>query len=308
MIERHRIENDEQWQRLRARDVTASVVGALFGVHPYVTMGRLHVDKVDGPMFAEIQESAVMRRGRALERVVADEVVMKFARVNASIEVEKAYEYFRDPDVRVGATPDYFITLHDPRGRGILQCKTVGSLQFKKEWSEDSMPLWISLQIATEMMLTESQWGIVGVLVIGDFTYELHTYSVERIAGVENRIRQGVRKFWQDIADGKEPQVDYQRDGELIRAMFPREAAGKILDLSGDNRIPELLERRDMLRLGIKQVEADLEAIDNELKHKIGDAEQASARGWLMTYKSQHRREYTVPASDIRVFRVKRET
>jgi predicted phage-related endonuclease len=304
VIERHEITSHDQWMALRAQDVTASVVGALFGVHPYTTIGRLHVEKVDGAIFGN-PESSVMRRGTALEKIVAEEVQRRYK----NWSIVKAKEYFRDPEVRLGATPDYLISQHEPdKGVGILQCKTVGAMQWRKEWTEETLPFWVSLQALTEMMLTDCQWGVVAALVIGDFTFDLYCYDMERHPAAEERIRLASKEFWQAIDEGREPKIDYERDAELLKALYPRELVGKTVDLRGDNRIGELLERREILKASAKETDKQLDAIDAEIKHKIGDAETATARGWLLSYKLHHRKEHWVAASDYRRLNVKRET
>lgn len=298
------IYSHDQWQQLRSQDVTASVVGALFGVHPYMTVGKLQVEKVEGVSFARA-DSAVIRRGHALEKIVAEEVFRKFGEECA---ITKATEYFRDVDARLGATPDYWITMEGKPGRGILQCKTVGSLAFRRAWDDEKViPFWVSLQAITEMMLTDSKWGMVAVLVIGDFEFGLNTYFCERHPGAEQRIRTAAIEFWTAIDEGREPRIDYARDGELLKALYPREVTDKTLDLSGDNRILDLLESRESFRVSVKKLEDGLTEIDNEIRHKMGDAELATARGWLLTNRTHHRKERLMPASEYRVLRVKRE-
>jgi hypothetical protein len=38
----------------------------------------------------------------------------------------------------------------------------------------------------------------------------------------------------------------------------------------------------------------------------MGTASTAWLEGWAISWRAQHRKEYTVPAADIRVLRVKR--
>ena len=68
MIERIPITSREQWLELRRSAVTASDVGAIFGLHPYKTPLRLWADKTGVNL--EDVENAAMRRGRWLEAAV----------------------------------------------------------------------------------------------------------------------------------------------------------------------------------------------------------------------------------------------
>jgi predicted phage-related endonuclease len=301
-VERIAITSEEQWKALRRQDVTASTIGALFGVHGYKTLGELHVEKsgIDLPARAE---SSVIRRGRILERVVADEV----QRERPDWKIAKANDYLRDTKRRIGATPDFYI---DENGRrGVLQTKTVASSIFKKQWLEMGVPpFWISLQCVTEMMLDDADFGVVAALVVGDFAFELHIFDVPRHAATEKRIRDAVEAFWHKVDSGQQPTIDYERDGPLLAVLYPRETKGKIIDLHGDNHIIELLEERERLDEAVEHLEAAFNACNNEIKAKLGDAEAAVVPGWRITFKEQHRKEHTVRASSFRVLRCVRET
>jgi len=66
-----------------------------------------------------------------------------------------------------------------------------------------------------------------------------------------------------------------------------------------------MLDRRAALCDRMKADEAAVEAINAELMFLLGDAEAASGlNGWRITYKTQHRSAYSVPAKDLRVLRV----
>src|SRR5262245_1953833 len=108
---------------LHFEDVTASVVGATVTHHPYMTIGQLFY-RVKGLVLPKDNEAA-LRRGRYLERVVAE----VFQDENPDWDLCKANVYLRDPDLRLGAHPDYRV--RDPQGRpGILEAKTVGAVEF----------------------------------------------------------------------------------------------------------------------------------------------------------------------------------
>jgi predicted phage-related endonuclease len=300
-IESIAIVDEAQWQALRKRDVTASTIAALFGLHPYKTVGELHVEKsgIELPAHAE---SSVVRRGRALEGVVAAEV----QRVRPDWKITKATNYLRDTKRRIGATPDFYI--EDDGRRGVLQTKTVASSIYKKTWLEaGGMPFWIGLQCVTEMMLDDADFGVVAALVVGDFEFALHLIDVPRHAATEKRIRDAVEEFWRKVDSGAPPTIDYERDGALLAAMYPHETPGKIVDLRTDNRIVELLEERTTLAASVDQVKEALDACNNEIKAKLGDAEAAIVQGWRLTFKEQHRKEYTVKPTSYRVLRITKD-
>jgi predicted phage-related endonuclease len=284
---------------LREHDVTASRIGALFGCHPYETLAGLAMAK-RGVVLPD-HDSAVLRRGRILESAVAAAVREE----KPTWRVAKLNIYLRDRLLRLGATPDFAVT--DEQGRrGILQAKTVAPLEFKRHWSDGVPPFWITLQCLTESMLDDAAIGYVAALVV-DYTCPLHIFEIPRHAGAEARIRQRVAEFWQDVEAGREPKIDYERDGALVAAMYPHHVEGKAIDLRHDNRMPELLAARDALAERIRESEADKDVIENEIKSKIGDAETAIVPGWRVSLREQHRKEHTVRASSFRVLRTAKE-
>jgi predicted phage-related endonuclease len=299
MIEEIPITSPEQWQALRAKDVTASVVAALFGVHPYLTIGQLYAQKKQ-LMLATVSNAA-MRRGNRLENLVAQEVAEK----HPTWVINKATSYFRDPDLRLGATPDFFINPDSEDQRGILQVKTAGQSVFKRHWREGP-PLWILLQVATEMHLTGAQWGMVAVMPVGEWSdFSVETYHVERHQGVIDRIIQATKMFWHAFDHDAVPTIDYERDNELISLLYPAETPGKTLDLSYDNRMRELLIQRQHACAALKVTEEMRDTLETEIKAKIGDAERVLVPGWNVTLKLQHRKAYTVKETSFRRLNIK---
>jgi predicted phage-related endonuclease len=303
-IERIPITSREQWLELRKPDVTASVVGALFGVHPYVSALKLYLQH-SGIEFSE-PDSAVTRRGRLLESAVA----LAVEEQRPDWRIEKCTDYFRDPELRLGATPDFFIH-DDPRGLGVLQTKTAAPHVYERDWQNgDVTPFWIQLQNLTEVMLTGAAFGVVAVLRVDAFDLACSMNEVPRLAGAEKRIIDGVRGFWADVAAHREPDPDYAKDAELLRLIAPHEEAGKTIDLSGDNEILAMLDQREeIIAQIIKPAEARVDGIDTAIKFRIRDAERViGLPEWSISWKTSHRPEYTVQAKDVRTLRIQRRT
>jgi predicted phage-related endonuclease len=160
-IERRIIADREQWLAWRREDVTASAIGALFGVHPYLTKMRLYAEK-RGVEFGANEDNKLLRRGRWLEPAVGAAV----AELRPDWRIVPAGVYLRDPELRLGATPDFFI-YDDPRGLGVLQAKTASPSAFKRDWADGAeVPMWIMLQLSVEMMLADAAFGAVAVLLV----------------------------------------------------------------------------------------------------------------------------------------------
>jgi predicted phage-related endonuclease len=306
-VERIPIVDREQWLALRRHDVTASTVGCLFPEvqHPYQTIAGLHAEKLGLEMPGPDPESAIIRRGTALEPVVAGEV----GRLLPGWSISKCQHYLRDTERRIGATPDFDII--DNHGhRGVLQTKTVGSYAFKRQWGEadnPTPPFWITLQVVAEMMLASADFGLIGVLVIGDFAFDTHIIEVDRNSAAEGKIYRAVERFWAAMDAGECPELDYERDTDLVKLLYPQEVEGKTVDLRSDNHILELLDEREAAIDAASAAEKAKERINNEIRAKMGDAESAIVNGWKVTLKTTHQKEQVRKATSYRVLRATRQ-
>jgi len=298
LTRRRKITTREEWLEWRKHDVTASRVGALFGCHPYETALRLSVEK-RGVEFENISNEA-MQRGEDLEPVIGKRV----GRLRPDWIIEPANMYLDYPEIRLGATPDFYIH-GDPRGLGVLQAKTVAPSVFHRDWNEGrEVPFWIVLQTLTEAMLVDATFAVVAPMVV-DSRLECHIIEVRRNPGAELKIIRAVKDFWNDVAEGNEPAPDFSRDAEVIRALSPRSREGSVADFAGNNEIPELCARYEALGEGIRGLETRRETIATELKFKMGDAEtSAGVADWLITYKTGERKAYSVPAKTLRTLRI----
>jgi predicted phage-related endonuclease len=298
-IERVEITSRDQWLNLRKSDVTASVVAALFGAHPYTSALKLYLAH-SGVEFDQADDR-VLRRGRLMEPAVA----LAVSEERPDWKIEKCDSYYRDPELHLGATPDFFIH-GDPRGLGVLQTKTAAPHIFERDWEGGAtVPFWIQLQVLTEAMLTKAAFGAVAVLRVDAFDLALALIEVPRHPAAEQRIKAAVVQFWDDIATRREPDADYNRDAELLKVIAPHEVAGTTVDLSGDNELPALLEQREEIMTGIKGFEARKDEIETMLKFKMRDAESVvGLPEWGISWKSQHRKEFVVPAKDVRTLRI----
>ncbi len=281
------------WLKARGQDITASVVGALFGVHDFVTPYELWAIKT-GRVRQQDEETDAMRRGRLLEPVAVQ--ILREERPEWRIEHNAADNtYFRDTERRIGATPD--VIAHCPqRGRGIVQIKSVEAGTYRRKWMDEEgnpeAPLWIALQATQEAFLTGAEWAAVMPLVIG-FGIEapLIDIPLDTMPGVIDAITEKAGEFWQMVAEDREPSVDYARDGALIDRLYaigdPREEA----DLTATPHIIEDIQRRDALRREIAAREVEAAGIETRIKALMGSAEVAHLPGGrTATWKTQKRR------------------
>lgn len=276
------------WLAVRKQDVTASEVAALFGAHPYKSALQVYADKTGQGV--EIGDNAAMRRGRILEPAVAEAWFEERGE-----RLEKCTDYMRCTARRIGATPDYVRPNGEP-----VEMKTVAPEKWA-EWDE-APPLAYQLQALVQAMLMDAPRAWIAVLV-DNRAKDFRVFEVPRHPSAEARIENAVAAFWRAVAADEMPAADYAKDGAAIAAMFPKDN-GETLDLTGDNRLPEVLQRRADLKASVSAAEAEIETIDAELKAKIGAASEATLPGWKISLKAQTRPERLMPASTFRVLRV----
>ena len=315
-IEKIEIIDEAQWHALRKRDVTASVAGALLGVHEYATAYGLWARKI-GALPEEIAAPAVsgdggsysvsdLERGCLLEPVVFELI----RRAKPTWRVDRADAYYRDPEARLGATPDAFAVDPARAGFGVIQVKTVSEHAYRRKWRdpdtrEVDLPLWIGVQAAVEAHLTGASWAAVAAMVV-DHKLTLHMIDIPLQPALIERVRLETTRFWSLVENGETPPVDYGRDANALLRVHAQDDGAEI-DLTGDNRLAELLADR-AVRSARKSADDDaLKAINAEIIHKLGNAATARCGDALISAKTVRRKEYVAKASTYRTIRIKME-
>jgi predicted phage-related endonuclease len=302
-----------QWLKTRMQDVTGSDVGALFGCHPWKTVADLYAEKIGAYPSPDEAPAGPKARGTRLEKFVAGEIADR----NPEWTVVKETDYYRDPETRLGGTPDYelYTSAPNPGSRCVLEIKTVAERDFKNIWKDPSCPeapplppVWILLQATTYMYLTGAPAAKIGVMPIGEWSsFDPIVIDVPRNENVIREIKTRVAKFWDAVERGEPPEFDFDRDMPAIKALYGSADPGKIVDLRQDSVMTDLLFERDRLKASLKNDETLLEPVEAQIRARIGDAETALVNGFSsVTLKSQHRREHLVKASDFRVLRAKK--
>lgn len=293
------------WLAYRHHDMTASVVGALLGVHEYTTAYEQWAIK-SGRIAPNADETPAMKRGRLLEPVAIQ--LLQEARPELTLIRPEAY--FTDTDIRLGATPDLFADC-PTRGPGVVQIKTTAEQVFRTKWFDRDtgdivVPLWIAVQALVEAHLTGRRWAEVAVMVVGQ-GLDLHTEPVPLNQKLIARIRAETARFWLLVESGAEPPPDYARDGAVIDRIYAEDDGGEI-DLSQDERVRELVSKRAALKSTISQSKEDLERCDAELRHRMGNAALAHLGGGeTMTLRTHRRHAYEVRESTYRVLRTPKD-
>lgn len=312
-VEIMRMTKRDAWLAARGRDVTASVVGALFGVHEYCSRYELYARKA-GLLAPEggDGETSAMRRGRLFE-TVAVEMIREDHPDWTIVHNAADNVYHRDPVARLGATPD--VIAHDPaRGWGVVQIKTTGRVTFDKKWRDEDgeiePPLWIMLQAELERHLTGGSWAAVAPLVVDEFfDARLELFDVPETPGLIDTMKAKAAEFWRDVEEGREPAPDYEADARVIERAHPEADPENEIDATDSDRVKELLRERGNAQRVRRFATKEIERIDTEIKHLMGDASVMHlGEGRKIEWRNQRRSGRWIAPSNGRVLRLPKST
>jgi predicted phage-related endonuclease len=285
MIERIKILDEEHWLDLRKRDITASVAPALLGIHDFMTPYKLFNQKAgltDGD-----EETAAMLWGKELEPIAAKIIRRQMPDWNVTYPV--GY-YYRDVEARIGATPD--IQILDRHGRrGNVQVKAV-SPWAQKKWVANSgslmePPLWIAVQAIIEATLTGADFCYVAAFSPFSQDFQIPLIEIPLHDELYEKIKAEVAEFWLRIKEGRPYPPDYKKDAAEIAKRYPMDLGGEI-DLSGDNEIPDAVDRLLDARTAKADAEAAEKIAKSEIAHRMGEATYALiSDGRRISFKSQ---------------------
>jgi predicted phage-related endonuclease len=297
----------EEWLAARKLTIGASESAALLGQHPYLTLRELWAIKT-GEIEDVRVETPAMKRGRLLERVAVE--FLQEERADWTITANKipGGKFFRDVEIGLSATPDAFIS--DPRreGFGICQIKSVGPIVFENDWGgayDPQVPDAVAIQAIQEAMLTGASFAYVAALIVAH-GIDLHLIEIPIHSGLVARLQAEAKDFWRRIKEDRPPEFDFRRDVTLVTRLYGKTTAGKEIDLSGKNDLPELAEEYAKLGASIKVDEAERKSIKARFLAELQDAEIGRFNGQiLVTAKLVRKPEYMVKAQEFRLLTVK---
>ncbi|MEJ6847499.1 YqaJ viral recombinase family protein [Sinorhizobium fredii] len=286
MIERRTITTIPLWLEWRRPFLCASEVAAAVGVDEYRAPLSLYAEKLG---LTSVVETPIMRRGRHFQEAARSYLCEE----RFDWRVYDPHVFVMDTETRLACTPDVLAEVPGRPGICNVQIKTISAPKFE-EW-HGVPPVGYTLQVATENMLLDANHGYLAVLAVSTYEASLHLFDVPRHEAAEKKIAAVARDFWDNIAAGRLPKPDYRLDAGTIEQMHPNAVKGEVIDLSGDNRLAEILPYRETLKKRIKADGEELEALNAEVRDKLGDAEEAEFPGWRITCRNQTRKSYAVP-------------
>jgi predicted phage-related endonuclease len=280
------------------RDLTASELGAVAGLDAYKTPYDIWAWK--SGLAEPPAETPVMRRGRLLEPGAIAALCEE--RPDLTV-IYPRNVYLRDPDIRLGGTPDAVALA--PERRLVVETKVI-SRQSHDAWAGTEPPVSWQIQTLANAMLMDADGGLLAVLVLGYADVDLVIRDIPRHAEAEARIRASTRGFWAAFDAGHAPDPDYQRDAATIRKLFPPDPA-RVEPVALAPGLAAALDQREELKMRMKADEETCAAIEAMVVHKLAGATHGTLPGWRVTHRMQSRAAYEVAAKDYPVLRISRE-
>lgn len=317
----------------RSQDITASVAGALLGVHPYWTAYKLWALKT-ARLSASLPNRA-QQRGSLFEPIAVNLVRHQYPDLLIDYPLDA---YWRDSVARMGASPDAFAMRPDI-GRGVLQIKTISEDAWRQGWADPDtgdvvLPTWIAVQANVEADLTDAAFAAVAAIKVprglddlveglvhsgcGNIEdvltgvafawlalgrLEVNIIEVPIHVGVLRRLRAQIAEFWRVVEAGETPPPDWSRDGDTVLDVF-RDSEDQMAILTE----PAAFETLVSDYAAAKDAEGAAAKQAAELKPQIiamlGNADRGETGRWRVFAKTQHRKAYTVRESSSRPLRV----
>lgn len=267
----------EEWRGLRKGYIGGADAGAVMGMNPYSSPFAVWAEKtgkVEG--FAGNLTTKV---GAYLEDLVAtlftEETGKKVRRKNKML-VNTDYPW-------ACADVDRMVVGE----KALLEIKTTNSFPAMKKIRGGEYPEMWYCQIVHYLAVTGLEKAYLAVLVN---CRDLRIFELERDEDEIAALMDAEETFWEKVTQDIPPEADgSQATTEALGAMFPQDNGESITLFDTD-----LLEQRERLLTGKKALEKEIDAINNQIKDQMKDAERAVCDRWTVSWKTQERKTLDV--------------
>lgn len=273
----HPFVDKQTWLELRAKDLTSTEVAVLFGKSPYMTLPELW-DMKRNQQVQVLEENERMFWGTRLQ----DGIMRGFAERNGWT-TRPMNEYIRDPELRIGSSFDYELTLPDS-SLAIGEVKNVDYLQFVKEWVDDAeglqAPVHIELQVQHQMMVSGHEQTYICALVSGNTARIVHRGAD---ADVQGAMKYKIDEFWKTIEANQPPALEFERDADFILSKYRQVIPKKCVNKERDANFRAAALAYTEIGKQIKGLQEQRKGAQANLVFNIGDAEKALCGDFSVT-------------------------
>lgn len=270
---------DLAFREQRRKYIGGSDIAALLGIAPpnwrRNTPLALYLDKVEPPK-ADTQGRPYKRRGKRWEAVVAEMLVEKLEERGHKVEIVKANERYKDPEINYFACEiDYEIRLDGEQDITNVELKTVHPYKVA-EWGEedtDAAPVWYTAQAMWGLGITRRRRCIIAPLFGAD---EIRVYPVEASPDLITNLRQTGRTFWTEHVI---PRIPPPPGGLVdLALLFPNDC-GRTVELGDNEQFVDAIFELRAADADFDKAKERWEAAEYIAKEIMGDAAIATIGG-----------------------------
>lgn len=215
------------------KTVSASQVPAIFGLSPYQSRFSLY-HWMRGTVDESRKEHGRMTFGTFVEPFILERAAEV---LRLDVRHNKEQSYFRHASYPLGCTIDADVVC-PVRGPGVIQAKAVDRSVFREGWTDRTAPKFIELQLATEMLVTGSQWGAIAVMIGNNDNVRI--YERIRSPKLEAKIIEAAALFLADVKGGYEPDpIGAQDEIDVLDQLYGGEITAKELTIWNDRGLAE---------------------------------------------------------------------
>lgn len=271
----------------RSTGIGGSDIHHLFSLPPYGCALKLWREKSGQPPDYPRDESGPMRRGNALEPIIADEYARTTGR---RVETRGV---IRDPDHPELLVHVDRVVQYGSMPPGVLEIKSVGRDMLAK-LKREGMPDAYILQLQHGMLCTGYTWGSFAVHCADN--WQLIWWDVARDEDIIADIRREGQEFWRRVQAGDPPEALPAGDKRCQRCEYRTSCHGQALlalcagdggDVEQDPAIAgvvaEYVEARDIA----EEADALVSAARERLEAALGDRTAVDTPGARVYWRPQ---------------------
>lgn len=273
----------------RSKYIGGSDIAALCGVSRYKGEYEVWLSKVSEAYVKK--ESEAMYWGKSIEPNVAK----RFSEEHA-FDLIPGRPIAHSEYAFIGGTPD-FIYIEADGSQGVLEVKTTNQYN-AKEWDNGECPDEYLLQLQWYLMLTGLTYGHLAVLIGGQDYREVKVTADLRL---QKNLLTIACNFWHNHVETKTP-PPCEMKAETIALVYGKDD-GSTKTLTRPASFIETLKAKEA---EIKKIEAEVEAMKNEIKQALGESTFGLIDNrFLVEWKTVNRKGYEVKPTSYRQFRIK---
>jgi len=288
----------EQWLELRRKYIGGSDASAIVGMNPYKSSFGIYAEKALG-VTEDLSDNVHIEFGNTMEPIIREWFPQRFLK-NEGIEI-KVFEFpymIQHPDIPfLSANLDGIMT-HPELGTGLIEIKTAGESQWRL-WEEDNLPDQYYCQIAHYLNVTGLSYAYVVALVGKRLLWKY----VPRNDGFIAAMTDTLTAFWNNHILAGEPPLPagYDDDTNILKNLYSNEVGGTVVEM---HHYQTDYDRYKELTTSIKELQMEQEAIKQKFMQTMGTSEVGFIGNKKVTWKTTHRKGYTVEPTSFRAMRV----